>query len=261
MYVKLFSSIINSSVWTEDPATRIVWITMLLRADRDGFVQGVERSIQRDAAVTTEQCARALDILSTPDPTSQTPDHDGRRIEKVQGGWLVLNYAKYRELRTQEQVREANKKRRQRLNKKAADAEGGDVSPMSPAIPPIASASAFGSVVSSTLAEKFDGPEKTAYLGYSSNTTMDGIVARMAEQRGWKAVGTAILEMAAVGAHWTPRAFYGFLKRIPDTAQKPTYENRPAKRWCPDCEGPVMVSSEKGRLVPGHTPDCPTVNA
>jgi hypothetical protein len=41
---------------------------------------------------------QALSILLAPDPDSRTKDHDGRRIEAIEGGWLILNYLKYREV-------------------------------------------------------------------------------------------------------------------------------------------------------------------
>jgi uncharacterized phage protein (TIGR02220 family) len=48
------------------------------------------------ARVSTEECRAALATLSSPDPDSRTKEHEGRRIREVDGGWLLLNYAKYR---------------------------------------------------------------------------------------------------------------------------------------------------------------------
>lgn len=157
MFVKLFNSILKSSVWDERPTTRIVWITFLLEADEQGFVKGVERGLARVANVSVEEFRAALEILEADDIESQDQDFGGRRIEKVEGGWQVLNYRKYRELRTGQQVREAAKKRRQRAQRKATDAGKSlpDNAPANaaaaaaegvpghvPAVPTIASASA-----------------------------------------------------------------------------------------------------------------------
>lgn len=38
-YTKLFSSIIDSTIWRESKETKIVWITMLAKADRYGVVE------------------------------------------------------------------------------------------------------------------------------------------------------------------------------------------------------------------------------
>jgi hypothetical protein len=44
-----------------------------------------------------EDTAAALARLEGPDPYSRTQDNEGRRIEKVDGGWMVLNHGKYRD--------------------------------------------------------------------------------------------------------------------------------------------------------------------
>lgn len=36
--IKLFGSIVASTIWREDDKTRLVWITLLALSDRDGFV-------------------------------------------------------------------------------------------------------------------------------------------------------------------------------------------------------------------------------
>jgi hypothetical protein len=38
----------------------------------------------------------AIRVLSSKDPDSSSPEHEGRRLEKIDGGWLILNYTKYR---------------------------------------------------------------------------------------------------------------------------------------------------------------------
>lgn len=117
MYVKIFSSILDSSVWHESPTTVKVWLTLLCMADREGHVRAVERAVAQRAVVTPEEAREALRVLESPDLESQTQEYGGRRIERIEGGWLVLNYVKYRELRTEVQVREARRKRLQRTRK------------------------------------------------------------------------------------------------------------------------------------------------
>ena len=98
-FTKLFSSITESTVWCESHATRIVWITMLAMADRKGRVSASVPGLANRARVTLEECEHALSRFMEPDRYSRTPDNDGRRIEKIDGGWVLLNYAKYREMR------------------------------------------------------------------------------------------------------------------------------------------------------------------
>lgn len=252
MYVKLFASILDSSVWDESPETRLVWITMLVMADENGFVRGTAQSVARRAVVTQDQAVRAIAVLESPDPRSHTTDHEGRRIEPTDGGWLVLNYGKYREMRTRKQVKEAEKKRRQRER-----AKDGGTSPACPDVsPPYASAPA-SDVVSSLANEA----AKSAYLTFPANPAMDSIVKDEAVARGWSSVSRCLVEMQAAGAKWTPLAFRSFLARIPHAPVVNAAAPGPTKtkRWCDHCEGPEMrESSVGGRLQPMHSEGCPS---
>jgi len=96
-FTKLFSDIILSSVWSEDDKTRLVWISLLAITNADGFVSGSVPGLATAARVSMEDCEKALKKLASPDPHSRTKDHEGRRIEVVDGGWLILNYRLYRD--------------------------------------------------------------------------------------------------------------------------------------------------------------------
>ena len=95
-YTKLFQSLVTSSLWTESDRTRIVWITILAMADKHGEIQASVPGLARLAGVPVEDCEKAIELFLSPDRHSRTPDHDGRRIEKIDGGWAILNHAKYR---------------------------------------------------------------------------------------------------------------------------------------------------------------------
>lgn len=95
-YTKLFHSILDSSVWQESHQTRIVWVTMLAMADQHGEVQAAIPGLAKRAGVTIQEAEAAIATLSAPDAYSRTPDHEGRRIAKIDGGWEILNHAKYR---------------------------------------------------------------------------------------------------------------------------------------------------------------------
>jgi hypothetical protein len=122
-FTKLFSSITESTVWCEPHSTRIVWITMLAMADRKGRVHGSIPGLANRARVTLEECEHALSRFMSPDKYSRTHDNDGRRIEEIDGGWRLLNYAKYREMRDAEdraeQNREAQARHREKVSKSA----------------------------------------------------------------------------------------------------------------------------------------------
>jgi hypothetical protein len=119
-YTKLFNSIVTSTIWTEDDKTRIVWITMLAIADKNGEVQGSIPGLARIAAVPVEACRTAIAKFLSPDPDSRTKDDEGRRIEEIDGGWSLLNHQKYREMASKDESREAEAKRKARYRAKLA---------------------------------------------------------------------------------------------------------------------------------------------
>ena len=114
MYVKLFGSILHSSIWSADLATRVVWITMLAMADEYGIVHAAVSGLAREANVTEKECRRALRLLASPDKESRSPEAQGRRITAIPGGWRLINYQKYREIRTQRQFADAERQARHR---------------------------------------------------------------------------------------------------------------------------------------------------
>ena len=125
MYNKIFTKILDSSIWLEPDATRIVWLTCIAAMDEDGFAAfaGIP-NLARRANVSLRAAEVAVARLEGPDPDSSDPDHEGRRIERIPGGWLVLNAAKYRELVTRVASREANRLRVQRHRQRKRDGNG-----------------------------------------------------------------------------------------------------------------------------------------
>lgn len=110
-YTKLFNSIVTSTIWTEDDKTRIVWITMLAICDQNGEVQASIPGLARLSGVSVADAEMAIGKLLSPDKHSRTPDFDGRRIVPIDGGWELLNHAKYRRMASLEDRKEATAKR------------------------------------------------------------------------------------------------------------------------------------------------------
>ena len=119
-YTKLFTEIIMSTVWREPDHVRLLWITMLALKDRWHIVNASLPGLADSARITIEECEQALTVLSSPDPHSRTKDHDGRRIEPCDGGWLILNGEKYRNKMSLDERREYQriKQREYRQKKK-----------------------------------------------------------------------------------------------------------------------------------------------
>lgn len=114
-YAKLFHSIVHSTIWREEDHIRLVWITMLAIADKNGFVEASIPGLADVSRVTLDECKEALDRLASPDEFSRSQDYEGRRIESMDGGWLLLNYTKYRGAIMEEKIREQNRIRQQRF--------------------------------------------------------------------------------------------------------------------------------------------------
>ena len=121
-FVKLDCGLLQSSLWLDHEA-RIVFITALLMAEpfetREfmaqidtnelketgwevppgwyGFVAAAGVGIVRQSGVDFDLGMKALVRLASKDPDSRSSAYEGRRLVRVDGGYLVLNYDKYRE--------------------------------------------------------------------------------------------------------------------------------------------------------------------
>lgn len=129
-YTKLSSSILTSSIWVESHTTLRVWITMLALKGKGGEVPGTIPGIASIARVTIEEARDAIEKLESPDPYSRTPDHDGRRIEKIEGGWVVVNHEKYKHMLSADDKRERDRARQERIyaREKARKGENSTIS-------------------------------------------------------------------------------------------------------------------------------------
>lgn len=112
MYNKLFTKILDSSIWLESTPTRLVWVTLLAAMDQDGYAHfSAVGNLALRARVTMEEAQAAIDCFLSHDLNSEDQDHDGRRVERVPGGFIVLNAQKYRDIVTMAVSREQTRKR------------------------------------------------------------------------------------------------------------------------------------------------------
>jgi hypothetical protein len=125
MYNKIFTKILDSSIWLESDATRIVWVTMIAAMDETGFCQFASAAnVARRANVDPEKAAAAIAVLEAPDADSSDPENEGRRIERVPGGWIVLNAEKYRAIVTRAVNQEQTRQRVARFRSKKLGVTG-----------------------------------------------------------------------------------------------------------------------------------------
>ncbi len=95
-YTKLFNTILASTIWREAKETKILWITMLAMSDKNGIVEGSIPGLADMARLTVAETQKSLAELHEPDEFSRTKTNEGRRVATVDGGWQILNHAKYR---------------------------------------------------------------------------------------------------------------------------------------------------------------------
>jgi hypothetical protein len=82
----------DSSIMELPVVTRHVFDCMIRKANWNGFVPGTEETLRRLFNVPLKELVEAIRVLESPDPKSRTPVKEGRRIEKVQGGWNIINF-------------------------------------------------------------------------------------------------------------------------------------------------------------------------
>lgn len=101
-YGKVYARITKSTIWSEPYSTRVVWITMLAECDRQGRWLGSIHGLARSANVQLDEARAAIERFQRPDPDSTSPEYEGRRVDVIEGGWLILNHRKYRDMRDDE---------------------------------------------------------------------------------------------------------------------------------------------------------------
>lgn len=119
-YTKVFSSILDSTVWGLSKEARLLWITMLVKKNRQQIVEAAVPGLANAARLSLEETEKSLAELSAPDRYSRTKEHDGRRIQEVPGGWLILNGEKYRDMLSLEERREYKRKKQKEYRDKTA---------------------------------------------------------------------------------------------------------------------------------------------
>lgn len=113
MYGRIFEGFWDSSLCQKESyATRLAFAFMFTVMDEDGYVHCPNAQVlARRANITVEEAGEAIRALSSPDPDSSNPANEGRRIEVVAGGFLVLNAQYYRGIKNREMQREKNRER------------------------------------------------------------------------------------------------------------------------------------------------------
>ncbi len=109
MYAKIFTSIFDGSMRGHSDLI-LVFVNMLCHADQDGIVDRHWRAIADETGLSHDQVRSAVAALEGPDVESRSRNDDGRRIRRIdperEWGWEIVNFTKYRQLRSAEERRE-----------------------------------------------------------------------------------------------------------------------------------------------------------
>ncbi len=121
MYNKLFTKILDSSIWLAPDPHRLVWITLVAAMDEDSIAHfACAENLASRARVSLPDTEDALAAFQSPDPHGPDQEFEGRRLERVPGGWLLLNGQKYRNAVNRSIMLQQNRERVRRFRERKA---------------------------------------------------------------------------------------------------------------------------------------------
>lgn len=217
MYNRLFTKILDSSIWLEKDTTRIVWITLLAAMDEDGFAAfSCNENLSRRANVPMERLVEALNVLESPDAYNPNDEYEGRRIEKVPNGWLVLKAPVYRSMmsreiqREQTRIRVAEHRAKQKpvTNKTLQNVTNVTVTPQSRAKQSTSEEEAKKKSLS--LKRRPESFEKVLEYGKERGASVEDCTYYWDQQEagGWKRGGEPIADWKASFRTWQVNGFW-----------------------------------------------------
>lgn len=121
LWTPVFGKIVDSSLWTESDVVVKVFITMIAKKNANHVVEASAFMISQWAKKTEKEVLDALKVLASPDRKRlEKQPFDGRRIERVTDGWLILNGQYYEDLmrKTNRRIYQANWQKNYRQQKK-----------------------------------------------------------------------------------------------------------------------------------------------
>jgi hypothetical protein len=121
-FVKLDCGMLDSTIWCDRVAREVFLTALLMAVPKEiqtpmpqirvrslettgfmvapgwyGFIPAAGTGIVRRSGADLEDGMDALERLGDPDNESRTPDFDGRRLVRVEGGFVVMNFIRYRD--------------------------------------------------------------------------------------------------------------------------------------------------------------------
>lgn len=111
MFGKLFASMYDGTLAMRGPWQALVTFQqMIILADRTGIVDMTADAIARRTTIPLDIIKIGIIALEQDDKDSRTPHENGRRILRLdperEWGWQIVNYEKYRKIRSADERRE-----------------------------------------------------------------------------------------------------------------------------------------------------------
>ena len=109
MYCKLFASLYQGTLRGHSDEI-LVFTNLLAHCDRAGYIDKHFRAIADEVGISVDRVKQAILNLEAPDDESRSKEESGSRLIRMDDhrvwGWQVVNYAKYRAIRNEEDRRE-----------------------------------------------------------------------------------------------------------------------------------------------------------
>lgn len=111
MYGKIFAQMYEGTLASKGPWEALVTFQQLVvLANKHGEIDMTPEAIANRTTIPLKIIRKGIAVLELPDPDSRTPDEEGRRILRLNAhrswGWRLVNYEKYRRIRSEEERRE-----------------------------------------------------------------------------------------------------------------------------------------------------------
>jgi len=112
MYGKIYDTIYEGTLYGHWEAI-VTMQQLIVLSSPDGVVDMTPQALSARTSIPLKIIEKGLKELLAPDPNSRTPGEDGRRIVLLEDhrpwGWRLVNHAKYMQIRSMEDKREADR--------------------------------------------------------------------------------------------------------------------------------------------------------
>lgn len=112
MYCKLFASLYQGTLRGRSNEI-LVFTNLLAHATKEGTVDKHFRAIAEETGLSIDEVKAAIIVLESPDEESRSPEAHGARLLRIDEhrvwGWQIVNYAKYRAIRSEDDRAEQNR--------------------------------------------------------------------------------------------------------------------------------------------------------